>query len=703
MRIAYLDLFSGISGDMTIAAFLDAGLSFDRLSKELAKLKLKNFKIAKIKVKRGAIAATKFDVTVKDNAHHRSTKEIFSIIDGSELKKSVKETAKVIFKIIGRAEAKVHGVSGKDAVSLHELGDLDSIVDVVGTAIAIDEMGIDKIYSSNVSLGRGFVNTRHGVLPVTAPAAMELLKDIPVNISEIEAELVTPTGAGILKALSAGFGRMPLMKIEAIGYGAGTHILADRPNMLRIVIGEAQESFLEDKIDCIETNIDDMNPQNFEYVVERLFKEGALDAYTAPIQMKKSRHAVLLTVLARPEDTERLSSLIFSETTTIGVRVHTADRFKLDRKLSTVKTKYGDVPVKISRAPGGITTSSPEYDECVKIARAKKVPLKMIYEEAKRFARVLVVLFFLLALVPCPLALLYADTITMNDGTEQKGIVVEDYRDRIVLSTADGEKSIMKSGIRELYFDSEEDNLIKLAEQSRDRKDYIKAYVYYDKALKVNPNSKLAHDGVVFLQGYLFRKETAQKEEDVKRREDIENYGAMIKAEVSEIEKIKELTDRLKKTIGITLEMKEGFPVVTGVTPKSAAYIAGIRAGDRIVAIWARLTGYLSLEEVLNMLLDKPSLELKCALERIVGVKLGFGNNIQATFSMEFDGLTIFGVKDGGAASDVGLKKGDLVTAIDGKSTRYMPIKNALTAIKRAKDRHVLLTLRRETLIWRTD
>ena len=700
MKIAYLDLFSGISGDMTIAAFLDAGLSFDRLSKELAKLKLKNFKIAKSRVKRNGIAGIKFDVTVKDDAHHRSTKEIFSIIDGSELKKSVKETAKSIFEIIGRAEAKVHGVSGKDAVSLHELGDLDSIVDVVGTAIAIDEMGIDKIYSSNVSLGRGFVNTRHGVLPITAPAAMELLKGIPVNISEIDSELVTPTGAGILKALSAGFGRMPLMEIDAIGYGAGTHILSDRPNMLRIVIGEAKEAFLRDRIDCIETNIDDMNPQNFEYVVERLFKEGALDAYTAPIQMKKSRHAVLLTVLARPEDSERLSSLIFAETTTIGVRIHASDRLKLDRKISTVRTKYGDVPVKISRGPGGITTSSPEYDECAKIARAKKVPLKTIYEEAKRFAKVL---FFICALHLMPCALSYADTIIMNDGNEQRGIVVEDYRDRIVFSTVDGEKAIMKSNIQELYFDSEEDNLIKLAEQSRDRKDYIKAYVYYDKALKVNPNSKLARDGVVFLQGYLFRKEEARKAEDVKRREDAENFGAAIKAEASESERIKELTNKLKNTTGITFQMKNGFPVVIGVTPKSAAYLAGIKNGDRIVAIWARLTGYLSLEEVLNMLLDKPSLELKCTLERTVGVNLGFGNNIQASFSMEFDGLTVSGVKNGGAASGAGLKKGDLITAIDGKSTRYMPIKKALDAIKTAKDRYVVLTLRRETLIWRAD
>jgi hypothetical protein len=700
MRIAYLDLFSGISGDMTIAAFLDAGLSFAKLSKQLKKLKLKNFSISKSKVKRNGIAGTKFDVKISDNAHCRSTREIFSIIDRSELKDSIKNTAKGIFKIIGRAEAGVHGVSGKDAVSLHELGDMDSIIDIVGTAIAIDELGIDKVYSSNISLGRGFVNTRHGVLPVTAPAALEILKGIPVDISEIDAELVTPTGAGIVKTLSAGFGRMPLMKIDKIGYGAGTHIFSERPNMLRIVIGEAKESFLEDRIDIIETNIDDMNPQNFEYVVERLFKEGALDAYTAPVQMKKSRHAVLLTVLAKPGDTQRLSSLIFAETTTIGVRVHAADRFKLDRKLSKVKTKYGDVPVKISRAPGGMTTSSPEYDECVKIARAKKVPLKMVYEEAKRLVKVL---FFLCILYSASCALSYADTVTMNDGAEQRGIVVEDYRDRIVLSTADGEKAVMKSEIQELYFDSEEDNLIKLAEQSRERKDYIKAFAYYDKALKVNPNSKLAHDGVVFLQGYLFRKETAQKEEDVKRREDAENFGAMIKAEASEAEKMKGLADRLKKTIGITLEMKDGLPVVTGVTMKSAAYLAGIRNGDRIVAIWARLTGYLSLGEVLDMLLDKPSLELKCTLERTVDVNMGFGNNIQASFSMEFDGLTVSGVKDGGTAFNAGLKKGDLITAIDGKSTRYMPIKKALAAIKAAQDGRVELTLRRETLIWRTD
>lgn len=387
MRVAYFDCFSGISGDMTIGAFLDAGLNFEKLSKELSKLKIKGYRLTSHKVKRHEIAGTKFDCVTDNRAKGRTAGEILSVIGRSALGNRAKNIAESIFANIADAEAKVHGLRDKKKAHLHELGGIDSIIDIAGAGIAIEELGIDSVYASNVNMGRGLVKARHGVLPIPSPASMEILKGVPLDISEIDAELVTPTGAGILKTLAKSFGRMPRIKIDKIGYGAGSKELDERPNMLRVLIGEAQASFAEDRISVIETNIDDMNPQNFEYLFEKLFKEGALDAYTTSIQMKKSRPAFLLTVLARPEDLNDLSSVVFSETTTTGLRIYDADRFVLERKLTKVKTKYGEINVKISRGPNGILTSSPEYEECAKIARSKNVPLKAIYDEAKRLVK----------------------------------------------------------------------------------------------------------------------------------------------------------------------------------------------------------------------------------------------------------------------------------------------------------------------------
>ena len=387
MRVAYFDCFSGISGDMTIGAFLDAGLKLAGLKKELSKLKVKGYSIKKSFVRRGALTGTKFDCIVGKAAHdHRSLKEIITLIDRSQLGERVKTIARAIFMNMGKAEAKVHGIGEGRDVRLHELGAIDSIVDIVGTAIAIDLLGIDEVRSSNITLGRTFARSAHGVLPIPAPATLELLKGVPVGISEVPAELVTPTGAGIVKTLARAFGPMPDMKISGVGYGAGTRELIDRPNFLRLVIGEAGDAFKTDKVFVIEANIDDMNPQIFEHVFERLFASGALDVYISTIQMKKSRPAFKLTVLSDEPLVEKLAAIVFKETTTIGVRFYETGRFKLERKSIKVKTRFGAVSVKVSTGPGGIFTATPEYETCVKLARLKNVPLKLIYDEAKKAA-----------------------------------------------------------------------------------------------------------------------------------------------------------------------------------------------------------------------------------------------------------------------------------------------------------------------------
>jgi hypothetical protein len=388
MKIAYLDCFSGISGDMTIAAFLDAGLSMAALSGELGKLRLKGYEIRKAKAMRGAIAGTRFEcLTHAHDSHgHRSLKDILRLIDKSLLNSRVKSNAKRIFENIGAAEAKVHGIKRPESVYLHELGELDSIIDIVGAAIAVDLLGIDEIRSSSVRMGRTFAATMHGNIPIPGPATLEILKGVPVEISEIRAELVTPTGAGIVKTLAKSFGAMPRMKVSAVGYGAGTRDLKEMPNMLRVVIGETLPSFKGDTVTVIEANIDDMNPQYFEYVFERLFAEGALDVFIAPIQMKKSRPAFKLTALCAPADAEKISAAIFAETTTIGVRLYEAGRFTLERRTVKVRTKYGEIKVKLARIPDGGLKISPEYDDCANAARRKKTPLKIVHEEARRAA-----------------------------------------------------------------------------------------------------------------------------------------------------------------------------------------------------------------------------------------------------------------------------------------------------------------------------
>ncbi len=707
MRIAYFDCFSGISGDMTIGAFLDAGLSFGKLSKELSKLKIPGYRFARRQVRRGEIVGIKFDCIPSGKPRsHSSLKTIISTIEKSQLNDRVKGRAKKIFSEIAAAEAKVHGKANAKDIIFHELGDVDSIVDIVGTAIAIDELRIDKVCSSKVSMGRTIVHSRHGNIPVPSPASLELLRGVPVSISDIDSELVTPTGAGILKALANSFGPMPQMKISAIGYGAGSKEIDGCPNMLRVLIGETAGAFREDSVYVIETNIDDMNPQHMGYAVERLLEAGSLDAYITNIQMKKSRPAFKLTAVADAANLQEIAKTIFKETSAIGLRFYEANRMKLERESVMVKTSYGEVKAKISRGPNGIRTALPEHDDCVRLAREKKAPLKTVYDEAKArllrrpYGLLAMTVMFFLSSVFCLLSFAHADTVIKTDSSELKGIVVEDYKDRIIMSTVSGENTIMKSDIKELYYDEEWDNLIKLADQAKDKKDYIKALTYYDMAFKANPDSKVAKDGLVFLQGYLFRKEQDQKEEDVKKHEEIERQGAPSPAQTSDASAIQEKAGLLKKAIGIIIDTKDGFPVIKESLADSPAYDAGIRQGDKLIAIWARLTGYMKLGEVIDALLDKPALELKCAIERSLEMPRELTG---VSLAMEFDGLTVASVRQDTDSYAAGLRKGDIITRINGKSTRYMPLNKAINMIRNSKEGTAGLAIKRDTLIWRRD
>jgi uncharacterized protein (TIGR00299 family) protein len=384
MRIAYFDGFSGISGDMVLGALVDAGCPLAQIESELRKIVLPGWQISAAKVKRGALVATHVKVTAAETHHHRGYSMIADKIAAAGLVPRAADRATRIFKRLGEAEAKVHGVS-LEAVHFHEVGAADSIVDIVGAAIGFELTGIDRFACSALNVGGGTVKTAHGILPVPAPATADLLAGKPTYSAGIMRELVTPTGAAIVSTLCDDFGKQPRMIVSQIGYGAGTAEIKEQPNVLRVLIGEAAEKEIaqwDEQITVIEANLDDMNPQIYGYFAEKALAVGALDVFAAPVQMKKNRPGMLVTLLCTPSDADKLADLLFSETTTIGLRSYEAKRRVLAREAVTVKTPHGDVRMKVARLNGHILNAAPEFDDCRRVAEEHRVPLKQILSEA---------------------------------------------------------------------------------------------------------------------------------------------------------------------------------------------------------------------------------------------------------------------------------------------------------------------------------
>jgi pyridinium-3,5-bisthiocarboxylic acid mononucleotide nickel chelatase len=375
VRIAYLDTIAGIAGDMTLAAFVSAGVSMDELTADLQKLSITGFELMATHVQRSSIDAVHIDVLVTHEPHyHRHLKDINAIIEMSMLPPRVIERAKAIFTEIARAEAKVHNTT-IEKIHFHEVGALDSIVDIVGTAICLEKLGIETLYSSPVRLGSGgMIKTQHGIMPIPTPATLEILRDYPTQLTSIPHELTTPTGAGIIKALSAGVLADETLKPEAVGYGAGTKEFPESPNLLRVIIGELIDEYDRDELISIETNIDDMNPQVYPYLIDTLLAAGAHDAYLVPIQMKKGRPGILLSVMAAKTSFDTIAAIIYRETSTIGLRVHPLGRRKLQRREVTVQTSFGPVRTK-GVVRNGREVLSPEFEECKRIARERTLPL----------------------------------------------------------------------------------------------------------------------------------------------------------------------------------------------------------------------------------------------------------------------------------------------------------------------------------------
>lgn len=392
MRIAYLDTFSGISGDMTVGALIDLGLPIDRVRDAVRLLELDGVEVSTERTERSGIGATKFHVRVHgehpDDPHaghrhhrgHRPYRAIRDLIAASPLEPLVRQRALAIFARLAEAEGLVHGVA-VEAVEFHEVGALDAIVDVVGAALGVTHLGIDALHVSPLPIGSGLVQAAHGPLPVPGPAALALLHGWPVRPGDGDRELVTPTGAAIVAGLAQP-GPAPAMRLDGVGYGAGDRILADRPNLLRIMLGAPLAAETTDEVAVLEATIDDSSPQIFDHVLDRLLAAGARDAFLEPVVMKKSRPGVTLRVLCDPGDRDRLAAIVFAETSTIGLRWSSARRLVLPREERTVETAWGRVRIKVAHAPDGTVNLAPEFEDCRALALASGVPLKTVHQAA---------------------------------------------------------------------------------------------------------------------------------------------------------------------------------------------------------------------------------------------------------------------------------------------------------------------------------
>jgi len=379
-QIAYADCFSGVSGDMFLGALIDAGLPLDHLQAELASLSLGQFSLQSFKQYDQGISATRIVIEAGKTEQARTWKNVRSLIAKSSLQGSVKEKSLKVFSCIAEAEARIHGCRA-DTVHFHEIGGLDSIIDIVGSVLGLESLGIEKLVASPLPMPRGWVHCVHGMLPLPAPAVCEILTDVPVYGSAIEQELVTPTGAALVKSLSSSFGDFPAMRIKRTGYGAGSRKLpGDMPNLFRLVLGIEQRADESQEVEVIETNLDDWSPEPFPHLCEQLFSAGALDVSLVPIHMKKGRPGFLLRVITDPARSWEIKTCIFAETTSIGIRFRREKRMTLPRDTATVNTCWGPVAVKRVKTGSGYVLY-PEYDECRRVALENKVPLKDVYAE----------------------------------------------------------------------------------------------------------------------------------------------------------------------------------------------------------------------------------------------------------------------------------------------------------------------------------
>ena len=387
MKVAYFDCPAGISGDMLLGSLVDCGVSIDQIKDGLASLPINEFEITEKRINKSGLVCTQVEVLVTDKVKERRLEDILTLVANSQLPEKVKEKALGVFKRIGTVEAQIHGVDIA-TIHLHELGGQDTIIDVVGAFLGMEILGVDKVYASPLPLGTGHIQSAHGLIPLPAPATLALLAGVPVIGSELKVELVTPTGAAILTSLEPEFGVIPSMRLLKTGYGAGKMDLPI-PNVLRLLLGEGSDNhrpaspFQIEQLVCIESNIDNMNPEIYSYLSERLFDAGALDVSLIPVYMKKNRPGTVVNVLCSEDSSENLINILFSETTTLGARKYIVSRYSVERHITLVSTPYGNVEVKFSRKGEDSWNYAPEYDDCRRLASKFHIPILKIYRAAE--------------------------------------------------------------------------------------------------------------------------------------------------------------------------------------------------------------------------------------------------------------------------------------------------------------------------------
>jgi len=379
MRIAYFDCTSGIAGNMALGALIDCGVSAKHLNKELKKLKLKNWKLVVKKVKTNGVKATFADVKIKGKEKQRHLKDILSVINKSSLSKNIKTKSSGIFRRLAEAESRVHG-EPLSQLHFHEVGATDAIIDIVGTVIGLEALGVQEIYSSPINVGSGKVYFSHGTFPVPAPATAQLLSGIPAFSTDTRTEVATPTGVAIITALAKSFGDLPRICLESTGLGAGSKKIKGLSGLM-LFIGEKELKTTAGATLMLETNLDDMNPKHFDKAIKGLMKAGALDAYFQPLRMKKKRNAVKLTALCLPHKKDKVLKAFFDETPTLGVRLYLVKRETLERAYLKLKTKWGKVKIKAGKLEGKIKTLSPEFEDLKKIASKHRTPLASVLKE----------------------------------------------------------------------------------------------------------------------------------------------------------------------------------------------------------------------------------------------------------------------------------------------------------------------------------
>lgn len=385
-RVAYLDCNAGISGDMMLGALIDVGWPEDRLREVIAQLKLGDVQLKVGRVSKRGIAATQVNILSSPHQPHRGLNDLAAIVTQSALPDTIQQRAISALRLLAEAESQVHGVP-VDRIHFHEVGAVDTIVDIVGSLVGFEDLHVNEVHSSALPWSRGTVKTEHGVLPVPPPAVALLLRDVPVVGADIEGETVTPTGATLVRTLTKQFGTMPAMRVERVGYGAGQRDWPDRPNVLRITMGERTDATWDlhvEQLIVLASNIDDMNPQWYEPLIKQLYDAGALDVWLTPIQMKKNRPATLVEVLCPPQVAAALRNVLLLQSTSLGVRETPVTRYSLPREIRSVQTPYGEIRIKVARLPDGSFKASPEHDDCVARAEQHGVPVGDVWFAANR-------------------------------------------------------------------------------------------------------------------------------------------------------------------------------------------------------------------------------------------------------------------------------------------------------------------------------